>query len=135
MDQTGEFYYIQNRIDLLRNFSQNNVHYNFSLDVVKNVLSEFEPTWTTIHDPTTIVLVCLYVPVFLLAFFGNALVILVVIKNPHMRKVKNLFLVNLAIADMAVTTICMPLAVGTTTYRLWVYSEVMCKITAYMQGK
>ena len=38
--------------------------------------------------------------------------IFVVIRNQHMRRVKNLFLLNLALADLLVTLICMPMVVG-----------------------
>ena len=50
-------------------------------------------------------------------------------------RVKNLFLMNLALADLLVTLICMPTIVGQIVVRLWVYGTVMCKVSAYMQGK
>ena len=51
-----------------------------------------------------------------------------------MRRVKNLFLLNLALADLLVTLICMPMVVGQTVFRLWVYGAVMCKLSVYTQG-
>ena len=46
-----------------------------------------------------------------------------------------MFLVNLALADLLVTLICMPMVVGQIVFRLWVYGEFMCKVSGYMQGK
>ncbi|ELU10276.1 hypothetical protein CAPTEDRAFT_117296 [Capitella teleta] len=88
----------------------------------------------TLDQPTTVALLCLYLPVFALSLAGNSLVIYVVYKNPHMRRLKNLFLVNLAIADLAVTLICMPLTAGQIVFRLWVYGGAMCKLIGYIQG-
>ncbi len=88
----------------------------------------------TLHSPTTIVLISLYIPIFLLSLIGNGLVIFVVLRNQHMRRVKNLFLLNLALADLLVTLVCMPMVVGQTVFRLWVYGPVMCKLSVYTQG-
>ncbi|KAE8748391.1 hypothetical protein FOCC_FOCC004823 [Frankliniella occidentalis] len=48
--------------------------------------------------------------------------------------VTNYFLVNLSFADLLVTLICMPMAVGTNVSKLWIYGEVMCMLTTYFQG-
>ncbi|XP_071448613.1 orexin receptor type 2-like [Hetaerina americana] len=48
--------------------------------------------------------------------------------------VTNYFLVNLSVADLLVTFICMPMAVGQSVHRLWLYGEAMCKLTYYLQG-
>jgi hypothetical protein len=51
--------------------------------------------------PERIVLICFYVPLFVLAMVGNVLVLLMVACNREMRKsTANYFLVNLAIADL-----------------------------------
>lgn len=51
-----------------------------------------------------------------------------------MRRVKSLFLVNLALADEAVTVVCIPLVIGQTLFRLWIYGDALCKLTGFMQG-
>ncbi|KAI8787165.1 gastrin/cholecystokinin type B receptor [Biomphalaria glabrata] len=49
----------------------------------------------------TIVILLVYVPVFLLAFFGNLIVLLVILTDSRMRKsTANYFLVNLAVTDL-----------------------------------
>lgn len=48
--------------------------------------------------------------------------------------VTNYFLVNLSFADLLVTLICMPMAVGQNVSKLWIYGEVMCMLTTYFQG-
>ena len=61
---------------------------------------DFRQTFYTHQEGKTVALICLYVPIFIIAFFGNILVLMVVIPNRHMRSVTNCFIVNLAIADL-----------------------------------
>ncbi len=35
---------------------------------------------------------------------------------------------------IAVTLVCVPMAVGQSVYKLWIYGEFMCKVTGYLQG-
>ena len=67
---------------------------------IKGMLEDFHDTLYTHHKAESIALICLYVPVFAIAFFGNLLVLLVVLPNRHMRNITNCFIVNLAIADL-----------------------------------
>jgi hypothetical protein len=50
-----------------------------------------------------------YSLVFILAVVGNSLVVSVVYKNPRMHTVTNYFIVNLAIADMLISIIVLPI--------------------------
>ncbi|XP_074640337.1 QRFP-like peptide receptor [Tubulanus polymorphus] len=84
--------------------------------------------------PTNIVLISVYIPLFVMAFFGNFTILIVVLPKKNMRNVTNVFLVNLAVADLLVTCICIPMAVGQSIYKVWIYGFVMCKFTAYLQG-
>lgn len=65
-----------------------------------SMLAEFRGTLYTYTHPENIALILLYVPLFLVAFVGNLLVLCVVLPNRHMRSVTNCFIVNLAIADL-----------------------------------
>ncbi len=129
MDQTKELNYILNLVN------HSSSQYNFSEATALALIKEYMSKMYTLDNPITIALICLYIPVFLMSLGGNGLVIFVVFKNQHMRRVKNLFLVNLALADLLVTLICMPMVVGQIVFRLWVYGQFMCKLTGYMQGK
>ncbi|XP_021353917.1 gastrin/cholecystokinin type B receptor-like [Mizuhopecten yessoensis] len=40
----------------------------------------------------------------------------------------------MALADLCVSLICVPMAVGQALYRVWIYGEFMCKVTVYLQG-
>ena len=64
------------------------------------LLTEFWDHLYTHRQPSSVLLISLYVPVFLIALFGNILVLMVVLLHKHMRNVTNGFIVNLAIADI-----------------------------------
>ncbi|XP_031773057.1 pyroglutamylated RF-amide peptide receptor-like [Apis florea] len=48
--------------------------------------------------------------------------------------VTNYFVVNLSVADLLVTTICMPVAVSQAVSMKWIHGEIMCKLSFYLQG-
>ena len=144
MDQTSDLVELNYLLSLV-NYSgsqdgsggsgSDNLPFNFSRATAFTLVQDYISKMYTLDQPATMVLICLYLPVFLLSLIGNCLVIYVVYRNQHMRRLKNLFLVNLAIADLCVTLLCMPLTAGQIVFRLWVYGEFMCKLTGYMQGQ
>ncbi|XP_015365680.1 PREDICTED: orexin receptor type 2-like [Diuraphis noxia] len=102
--------------------------------VIEELIAEFSSSQMKFTETRSIMLIGLYVPLFLVAAIANSVVIVVVIKYHYMRSVTNYFLVNLSIADLLVTFICMPMAVGQSVTGLWLYGETMCKLTSYLQG-
>ena len=79
--------------------------------------------------------IILYITILLLAIIGNALVILTLIQNRRMRTITNVFLLNLAISDILLGVLCMPITLIGTLLRDFVFGEVMCKLLPYLQGK
>ena len=59
--------------------------------------------------PVTVLLSVAYSVVFLLAVVNNSLVVTVIYRNPQMRNVTNYFLANLAIADITVSLVVLPI--------------------------
>ncbi|XP_026676018.1 neuropeptide SIFamide receptor-like [Diaphorina citri] len=87
------------------------------------------------HSPgVTITFIIGYLAVFLIGLVGNSLVIAVVIRSPRMRNVTNYFIVNLAVADMLVITLCLPATLMANIYVPWIMGLYMCKIVPYVQG-
>ena len=77
------------------------------------------------------------VPVFFgvicfLGFFGNLLVIIVVVFNQQMRNTTNLLILNLAFADMFFIIICVPFTAATYAMPIWPFGNAWCKIYQYM---
>lgn len=100
-----------------------------------NIFNEFEQNFYTFKEFETILLLTLYVPIFVIGLVGNILIVISAAREKVIRRAKNYFLINLAVADLAVTLLCMPMAIGTIVYRLWIYGLFVCKVVAFIQGK
>ena len=77
----------------------------------------------------------LLVVLILTSIIGNILVCIAVATDKKLRKLSNLFLVSLAIADLLVSAFVMPFALvndlgalnfGLTFCKIWISSDVMC---------
>ncbi|KAL0275270.1 UNVERIFIED_CONTAM: hypothetical protein PYX00_003177 [Menopon gallinae] len=67
------------------------------------------PDYLYRHSPALTAVYCVaYFLVFVIGLIGNCLVVAVVLRAPRMRTVTNLFIVNLAIADILVIVLCIP---------------------------
>ena len=119
-----EFY---QSIQALLNNSTNSDKNSTDLDIrqMDAMLTEFRATLFTYQDGKTVALICLYIPIFIIAFFGNLLVLLVVIPNRHMRSMTNCFIVNLAIADLLGKFIMIRQASKMNLYRITGYIRKM----------
>ncbi|XP_059170497.1 gastrin/cholecystokinin type B receptor-like [Physella acuta] len=99
----------------------------------QDVLQLYDEMSVSSSDNFVIMLV--YVPVFLVAFFGNLVVLLVILTDARMRKsAANYFLVNLAVTDLLVAIICVPMTSINYVYNVWILGTTVCKLTSYMQG-
>ena len=58
-----------------------------------------------------------YILVFILAVVNNSLVVCVVYRNPQMRNVTNFFLTNLAVADITVSFLVLPITLLSNLFK------------------
>lgn len=74
--------------------------------------------YPVLKQPTHLVVMytIAYSIVFLLGILGNSLVVCVVYRNPRMHNVTNYFIVNLAIADILVCILCLPITLMSNLY-------------------
>ncbi|XP_076831262.1 orexin receptor type 2 isoform X3 [Brachyhypopomus gauderio] len=79
------------------------------------------------------VLIAGYFIVFLVSLVGNTLVCFAVWKNHNMRTVTNYFIVNLSIADILVTIICLPASLVVDITETWFFGDALCRILPYLQ--
>ncbi|XP_068229147.1 trissin receptor [Palaemon carinicauda] len=71
-------------------------------------------------------LLVLYSLVFVLAFFGNLLVVLVMVLHRRMRSHTNFFLTNLAVADLCVAVFCIYQNFAMYVIKDWYFGEFLC---------
>ena len=71
----------------------------------------------------------LYVIIFITGIAGNSLVCLVVCRQQRLRTSTNFYIMNLAIADLAVTIVCIPLDVAVQeNHYFWPFGGFLCHL-------
>uniref|UniRef100_A0A6V7JM72 G-protein coupled receptors family 1 profile domain-containing protein n=1 Tax=Bracon brevicornis TaxID=1563983 RepID=A0A6V7JM72_9HYME len=76
----------------------------------------------------------LYGLIFVVGIFGNALVCFVVVRNPQMQTVTNLFITNLALSDILLCVLAVPFTPLYTFLGRWVFGKTLCRLVPYAQG-
>ncbi|KAJ8001190.1 hypothetical protein DPEC_G00188720 [Dallia pectoralis] len=85
---------------------------------------------STSLDPHVIAVGVLLSLFILVAIVGNILVILSVFCNRHLQTVTNFFIVNLAMADLLLSTIVLPFSASLEVLGCWVFGRLFCNIWA-----
>ncbi|CAH1791431.1 unnamed protein product [Owenia fusiformis] len=73
-------------------------------------------------------IIFLYVAVIVLGVLGNSIVVIIVIRNPQMRNVTNIFITNLAISDIALCIFNLPFQLHYQLMDTWIFGETMCRV-------
>ena len=77
-----------------------------------------------------IIKISLYVVIFVTSVFANILVCAVILRRKRMKTVTNYFILNLAVADLTLTCICIPFDIPVQEMHYsWPYGSLMCKNT------
>ena len=78
--------------------------------------------------------ITLYSIIILGAMIGNALIVVVVMRNKKMQSTTNFFIVNLAVADILVTVCCTWVHLVNNLTEGWVLGNFFCKVNSFAQG-
>ncbi|ELU01522.1 hypothetical protein CAPTEDRAFT_54067, partial [Capitella teleta] len=72
--------------------------------------------------------------IFICGVLGNGLVMFVIMcmKRRALRKVTNIYLINLAVADLLVLLFCVPFTGLTYTLESWPFGKFVCKMVDYL---
>ncbi|KAM6939810.1 neuropeptide Y receptor type 2 [Xenentodon cancila] len=110
-----------------------------SFNCCSTVLPVTEDNLLNLDDSTKLVgvqviLILAYSTIILFGVTGNSLVIYVVYKFKNLRTVTNFFIVNLAVADLLVNTLCLPFTLIYTLYDEWMFGQALCFMLPFGQG-
>ncbi|KAJ8389668.1 hypothetical protein AAFF_G00115440, partial [Aldrovandia affinis] len=105
---------------------------NWSVDLLQQESGELERLLLlTIREPATIALTVMYVLSFVVGFVGNVMSIRVLIGRRSKRlagvSATRTLLMNLAVCDLMVVCVCMPITLGHKIYLAWVYGDFLCR--------
>ncbi|XP_022082926.1 probable G-protein coupled receptor 19 [Acanthaster planci] len=70
---------------------------------------------------------------WLMAVFGNCLVILVVRRSRRLQSTTNYFVVSLALADLLVALFCLPVVLIRVISQTWLLGNLLCKVVRFTQ--
>ncbi|XP_060640470.2 QRFP-like peptide receptor [Anolis sagrei] len=89
-------------------------------------------------EPVTISLTVMYLASFLVGFIGNIMSLRMLTQKrrsrmPRLSATRSL-LINLAICDLMVVCICMPITAGNLVYKAWVYGDFLCRMVPFIQA-
>lgn len=80
---------------------------------------------------TIIIEVALCILIDVMALFGNLLVSLAVIRSPKLRTSTSMFILALAIADILMALICIPITCGILVSEEWINTSALCHIQGF----
>ncbi len=93
---------------------------------------ELYRSWVSV-DTYEMVFISLITVVFLTGIIGNTLVIMAVSSTKSMQSVTNIFIVNLAVADILVMLFCAPPSIIWDVTNTWIFGSAMCRIVIFIQ--
>ncbi|XP_063788487.1 QRFP-like peptide receptor [Pseudophryne corroboree] len=91
-----------------------------------------------VKEPITISLTAMYILSFVIGIIGNTMAIKVLTgkrtgRTSSLSATRSL-LINLAICDLMVVCVCMPITVGNLIYKAWVYGDFLCRAVPFIQA-
>ena len=98
-----------------------------SLDEYPQLIVELSCRSTSVKITEAAILVCLII----LAFVGNVLVCIAVFKTAHLRTIPNMFITNLAVSDILMAIVCMPISLHVLISGKWPFSSSVCDMHGF----
>ncbi|CAH3146225.1 unnamed protein product [Porites evermanni] len=98
-----------------------------SLDEYPQLIVELSRRSTPVKITEDAILVCLII----LAFVGNVLVCIAVFKTAHLRTIPNMFITNLAVSDILMAIVCMPVSLHVLISGKWPFSSSVCDMHGF----
>ncbi|XP_036384322.1 gastrin/cholecystokinin type B receptor [Megalops cyprinoides] len=93
--------------------------------------------YVSIKVPGTIALVVMYTLSFIIGLGGNIMALLVLTRRKNRLasvSATRRLLINLAVCDMMVVCVCMPVNLGHQVYNAWVFGDFMCRAVPFVQA-
>ncbi|XP_017130913.1 neuropeptide F receptor isoform X1 [Drosophila elegans] len=89
-----------------------------------------------VDSPWYHMLISMYGVLIVFGALGNTLVVIAVVRKPIMRTARNLFILNLAISDLLLCLVTMPLTLMEILSKYWPYGScsILCKTIAMLQA-
>lgn len=126
-----------------RNNMTGDTIFNFSINLVKDLITRHQEERVLLPE-TEVILIVVYTILMASGIVSNLLVCFVVMRQCARKKMnlggsnpksRNLYIVNLAVADLALCCICMPFTLVALLKNGWTFGSLLCKLVPVVQGK
>ncbi|KAF8764867.1 trace amine-associated receptor 1-like [Argiope bruennichi] len=81
--------------------------------------------------PVVVPMAIIMIFIIIFAVGGNVMVVLTIIRHRGMKTRTNMFIVNLAVADILVAVLDMPVSLITIIEGRWVFGDALCKLNGF----
>jgi neuropeptide F receptor len=100
------------------------------------ILSKYETNRSVDSTFTYYALIAAYTLLIVLGSCGNGLVVVAVVRKPAMRTARNMFIVNLAVSDLVLCLVTMPLTLMEELTNYWPLGthDLPCKMLGALQA-
>ncbi|KAK1163790.1 gastrin/cholecystokinin type B receptor-like [Acipenser oxyrinchus oxyrinchus] len=109
----------------------NNFSFRHSIPFTDNVLFSG-------REPSTIILVIMYSLSFIIGLVSNIMALRVLTRKRRNQlagaSATRSLLINLAVCDMMVVCICMPVNLGHQVYNAWIFGDFLCRAVPFVQA-
>ncbi|XP_058813147.1 neuropeptide F receptor isoform X2 [Topomyia yanbarensis] len=116
------------------NFSLDNV--TLTTSTIRQGLIEQYSNNRKVDDPAYHILIVMYSILIVFGATGNSLVVMAVARKPQMRTARNMFIVNLAVSDLLLCLVTMPLTLVEILTKYWPMGRFpfLCKSIGTLQA-
>ncbi|XP_073844754.1 CCHamide-2 receptor [Musca autumnalis] len=87
----------------------------------------------SIQRPETVFVAILFTLIFIVGVLGNGTLVIIFFRHRSMRNIPNTYILSLALADLLVIIVCVPLAILVYTQDSWTFGKSMCQITEFFK--
>lgn len=124
----GNFTNLSNNLSWLFNVSD-------SLNINIDLINKFQRN-RRVDDGAYYALIAMYSVLIVLGSSGNSMVVAAVIRQPAMRTARNVFIINLAISDLLLCLVTMPLTLVELLSQYWPLGDqpFLCKLVGTLQA-
>ena len=98
-----------------------------SLDEYPQLIADLAHRSTPVRIIESALLTCLII----LAFAGNVIICVAVSKSARLRTVQNMFVTNLAVSDVLMAAVCMPISLHVLISGEWPFRLVVCDLQGF----
>ncbi|KAH8413642.1 hypothetical protein KR222_002541 [Zaprionus bogoriensis] len=83
--------------------------------------------------PETYIVTVLFTLIFIVGVLGNGTLVIIFFRHRSMRNIPNTYILSLALADLLVILVCVPVATIVYTQESWPFERNMCRVTEFFK--